>query len=42
MEAYFNKFTIIMTKKQALSVSHAGKCDKDVELLLQKYNQLIN
>lgn len=34
MKAYFNRFTIEMTKKQALSASHQGECDKDVDYLL--------
>ena len=35
MQAYFDKFTITMTKKQALSASHVGQCDEDVEELLR-------
>jgi folate-binding Fe-S cluster repair protein YgfZ len=31
--AYFNRFTIGMTKAQALSASHSGRCDEDVAAL---------
>jgi hypothetical protein len=34
MDAYFNRFTITMTKKQAESASHPGACDSDVAILL--------
>ena len=34
MIAQFERFTIEMTKEQALSVSHPGPCDNDVEFLL--------
>jgi len=30
MEAYFNRFSISMTKDMALSCSHQGACDEDV------------
>lgn len=33
MQAYFNKFVITVTKDQALSCSHAGRCDDDVKQL---------
>lgn len=33
MQAYFNRFVISMTKKQAESASHQGSCDDDVEFL---------
>lgn len=35
MQATFERFTITMTKAQALSASHSGKCDDDVNALLQ-------
>lgn len=35
MWAFFNRFTLEMTKKQALSCSHPGPCDNDVEVLLK-------
>lgn len=35
MYAYFNRFTIEMTKDQAFSVSHQGQCDDDVKELLK-------
>ncbi len=35
MVAYFNSFTIEMTRKQAESASHQGQCDKDVAELLK-------
>lgn len=34
MYATFNRFEIQMTKAQAESVSHAGRCDDDVAVLL--------
>ena len=34
MKAHFNRFTIEMTKKQALFASHQGKCDEEVDYLL--------
>jgi hypothetical protein len=34
MIAQFDKFYIVLTKKQAQSVSHPGPCDIDVNLLL--------
>lgn len=33
MWASFNRFEIKMTKKEAVSASHQGKCDEDVEFL---------
>lgn len=37
MIAYFDRFTIEMTKSQAEKISHPGPCDQDVkELLLNK------
>lgn len=33
--AYFNRFTIGMTREQALKASHAGRCDEDVETLVR-------
>lgn len=33
MQAYFNGFTITMTKDQALATSRQGQCDRDVEEL---------
>ena len=35
MIAYFNDFSIKMTKAQAQSASHQGDCDRDVEALTQ-------
>ncbi len=35
MYATFNRFTIQMTKAQALSASHSGACDDDVAALLK-------
>jgi hypothetical protein len=35
MIAQFNRFEIEMTKEQAHSVTHPGKCDVDVDILLQ-------
>jgi hypothetical protein len=35
MLAYFNRFTIQLTKSQAESCSHSGDCDCDVEELLK-------
>jgi len=35
MKAYFNRFVITMTKTQAESVSHHGRCDEDVIELLK-------
>jgi hypothetical protein len=34
MFAYFDRFSIEMTKAQAESASHSGPCDEDVEGLL--------
>lgn len=34
MYASFNRFEIAMTKKQAISASHPGPCDLDVQALL--------
>jgi len=34
MHAYFDCFTITLTKAQALSASHPGPCDTDVAYLL--------
>ena len=34
MEAYFDRFTIKLTKRQALDGSHAGQCDDDIKALL--------
>lgn len=34
MIAYFNRFDIKMTKDEARSASHQGKCDDDVKQLL--------
>jgi hypothetical protein len=34
MQAHFERFTIIMTKRQAESASHPGPCDADVQVLL--------
>lgn len=31
LEAYFERFTIEMTKEQALTCSHVGDCYQDVE-----------
>lgn len=36
MIAYFDRFTIEMTKKQALEGSHPGPCDEDIKALLQE------
>ena len=33
MNAYFNRFTITMTKEQAKNASHQGTCDDDVKAL---------
>jgi folate-binding Fe-S cluster repair protein YgfZ len=33
MKAYFNRFTVIMTKDQALSCSHQGECYDDCKEL---------
>ena len=35
MIAYFDRFEIRMTKKQANSASHSGSCDNDVAELLR-------
>lgn len=35
MEALFNRFSVRMTKEQALSGSHQGRCDEDVEELVK-------
>lgn len=35
MTTYFNRFTIEMTKAQALSASHQGQCDQGVYALVQ-------
>jgi hypothetical protein len=35
MWATFERFEIQMTKAQALSASHQGRCDEDVDALLQ-------
>ena len=35
MEAYFDRFTISMTKAQAHSASHQGRCDDDVAALVE-------
>lgn len=35
MWATFNRFEIEMTKNQALSASHPGPCDSDVDVLLK-------
>ena len=34
MTAYFNRFTLNLTKAQALSGSHQGACDEDIAQLL--------
>lgn len=34
--AYFERFSIEMTRAQALGASHAGACDADVQELLQE------
>ena len=34
MRAYFERFTLQMTKRQAESASHPGPCDADVQILL--------
>ena len=34
MQAYFERFTIELTKKQALEGSHPGPCDEDIKYLL--------
>lgn len=36
MTAYFNRFTLSMTLAEALSASHPGPCDVDVEELTRK------
>ena len=33
MNAYFDRFTIEMTKKQARACSHSGPCDENVKAL---------
>jgi hypothetical protein len=35
MWATFNRFEIRMTRTQAESVSHSGRCDDDVEMLVK-------
>lgn len=35
MLAYFNRFEIELTKKQALQGSHIGSCDNDIKELIQ-------
>lgn len=35
MIAYFERFEIQMTKKQALQGSHLGRCDDDIQQLLE-------
>ena len=35
MIAFFNRFEIAMTKKQAEACSHPGPCDADVEALVK-------
>lgn len=35
MQAYYNRFTVTLTKAQARSVSHAGDCYLDVKALLR-------
>lgn len=35
MKAHFQRFTIDLTKDQALSASHPGPCDADVKALLR-------
>lgn len=35
MIAYFNNFTITMTKAQAQSASHPGSCDAEIKALVQ-------
>ena len=35
MIAQFNRFGIVMTKKQAEACSHTGPCDADVEALVK-------
>jgi len=35
MQAYFERFVIKITLKQAKSVSHQGQCDEDVKELLK-------
>jgi len=35
-EARFNHFSILMTSQDAHSASHQGKCDEDVQALLQR------
>lgn len=35
MYATFNRFEIVMTKKQANSVSHSGQCYDDVKALME-------
>ena len=34
MTSYFNRFTLNLTKAQALSGSHQGACDEDIAQLL--------
>lgn len=34
MIAYFDRFSISLTKKQAFSASHSGDCSTDIEALL--------
>jgi len=35
MKAYFQRFSINLTKAEALSASHPGDCDADVKALLR-------
>lgn len=35
MIATFNRFEIVMTKADAESASHQGKCDEDVKVLMK-------
>jgi hypothetical protein len=35
MDAYFDRFTLTITKKQALQGSHQGPCDNDIAELLK-------
>jgi len=38
MIAYFDRFSIVLTKDQASSASHPGECDADVAALLKLPN----
>lgn len=44
MIAYFDRFTIQVTKKQALQGSHVGACDEDIKYLrtLPKIRRQLN